>query len=178
MTIIFLNGILEKLAWFGLCSTSGACTWRLHLGVLRRFANISRCWACLLSSAFCFSGRLLAPRCKHMAIWFSQYLILTGLPFQFLGSTFILVVCIYWERNKLIGIRGLSMMGKDTFGIYLAHLVPLYLLLEAWKALELPVGPVESLAPALITWLFCLWLVRLSRIGRWRITGRLLFGGR
>ncbi len=41
-------------------------------GVLRRFANVSRCWACLLSSAFCFSGRLLAPRCKHMAIWFAS----------------------------------------------------------------------------------------------------------
>ncbi len=107
-----------------------------------------------------------------------HYFLLPGLPFQFIAPTFVLVVCVYWEKKGLPGMEGLAKQGKDTFGIYLAHIVPLYLLLKAWKAIELPLGPIASIAPAMITWFFCIGLVRLSRLRRWRIAGKLMFGGR
>lgn len=107
-----------------------------------------------------------------------HYFLLPSLPFQILAAVFSLAALMRLERHAVPGMGFLAAQGKDTFGIYLLHLAPLFLLIDAWKALGLTFGGLQSLAPAVLTWLIGAACVRICRRERFKIVGAILFGGR
>ncbi|MBU0634009.1 MAG: acyltransferase family protein [Candidatus Omnitrophica bacterium] len=94
-----------------------------------------------------------------------QYFLLSGLPFQFLAATFLLVF-LYQVDLSLTNDRWyrplynwLANLGKDTFGIYLSHNAILLGILSLWNCFPLPnaIGvkiPAVFAVTALTSWAF------------------------
>lgn len=107
-----------------------------------------------------------------------QYFLLAGLPFQFVAASFVLVLLYRLDRpGKPPGYIVDS--GRDTYGIYLSHLLVLSCLLALWGRVGMPDifwAKVVLVAP--LTWIICQLAVRACRHPGLRYVNRVLFGGR
>ena len=108
-----------------------------------------------------------------------QYFLLAGLLFQFAAANLVLVL-LY--RLDLRGKHGrlyayLVKAGKDTYGIYLAHLLFISCFLALWEAVNLPqIWWLKVLVVGPATWFVSRSLVRLCRYPGLAIPNRLIFG--
>ena len=91
------------------------------------------------------------------------YFLISGLPFQLAASTLVLVLCRKWEERagKLFILSAET--GRDTFGIYLIHVVYIYILGLLWSGLGLTKGPFISTLTAIAVWYASIYTVRFCR---------------
>ena len=110
-----------------------------------------------------------------------QYFMFSGLPFQFIAATFVLVPLYRLDQKGISGKAAGYVVnsGRDTFGIYLAHLLFLGCLLALWETIGLPeVYWLKVVIVFAATWFICQLLVRICRNPRLSFLNRFLFGGR
>lgn len=105
---------------------------------------------------------------------------LAGLLFQFVAGSFVLALLYRIDAGKKKQGRVYGYLvgtGRDTFGIYLAHLLLLSCLLALWKSVGLPdLFWLKVAAVGVTTWVACQFLVWACRHPRLYPVNRLLFG--
>ncbi len=110
-----------------------------------------------------------------------QYFLLSGLAFQLVAGTTLLVFLQAWDASARFhtGMRFLARYGRDTYGVYLSHLAVLLGLLALEERLGLAWPPWPRVAVlAVTTALLSLGLVRLMRLPGLGKVDWLWFGGR
>jgi surface polysaccharide O-acyltransferase-like enzyme len=159
--------------------------WGLWLGyapaALERLKRIQ--WWLLLASACAFVPYVIMTRGQYVRFesYARDYFLLTGLPFQFLAATWLLAL-LYGLDARLQAspfFRRLAAWGPYAFGVYVAHVAVLLIVLALWNALlpPLPAG-LEVLAIAGLTLLVTVAFIKLCLSRRFRLLGLILFGAR
>lgn len=110
-----------------------------------------------------------------------MYFMLAGLLFQFVAANFVLALLYRVDRVGAWGkvYRYLVRSGKDTYGIYMAHLLLLGCIIAFWDKAGMPdVYWVKVAVTVVSTWVISQSLVRVCRRPRLSFFNRYLFGAR
>jgi hypothetical protein len=122
---------------------------------------------------------------RHLGATIRVYFLLGGLLSQFIAATTLLILFYRIDQihvsnrfmGRLLGYMGNS--GKDTYGIYLSHVLFIVLYEALWRAIGFPyIYWPKVISILLLTWVSSQLLVRICRYPKLRLFNRLLFGGR
>jgi surface polysaccharide O-acyltransferase-like enzyme len=110
-----------------------------------------------------------------------DYFLLSGLPFQFIAATWLLTF-LYGLEDRIRASRTMSRLagyGRYVFGIYVAHIAVLVILVFLWDRF-MPTLPaaLEFLAIATLTLLLTIGFLRPCYLRPFRILGVVLLGAR
>lgn len=110
-----------------------------------------------------------------------DFFLISGLPFQFAGATFFLIIMdkINCKIPESSFLKRINRSGKDTFGIYLAHVALLALSGYAIGKIDYPIAVYLKIPiMVILAWTACQAVVRLCRRPGFELFNRLLFGSR
>jgi membrane-bound acyltransferase YfiQ involved in biofilm formation len=159
--------------------------WGLWLGykpdVLERLRR-NQAWL-LLATVVAYVPYVVMTRGQYVVFqtYARDYFLLTGLPFQFLGATWIFAA-LYGLDARLQAspfFRRLAAWGPYSFGVYVAHLAFLLGTIAVWTQL-FPGTPavVEVVVIATLTVVLTVGFMLLCLSPRFRLLGTILFGAR
>jgi peptidoglycan/LPS O-acetylase OafA/YrhL len=159
--------------------------WGLWLGyspsALERLKKVQ--WWLLLLTAVAYVPYLIMERVQfdQFGGYARDYFLLSGLPFQFLAATWLLTF-LYGLEDRIRQSRTMSRIagyGQDVFGIYVAHVAVLVILVSLWDKLlpDAPAG-LEFLIIYALTLLLTIAFLRLCFLRPFRVLGVIFLGAR
>ncbi len=159
--------------------------WGLWLGysptALERLRRAQ--WWLLLLAVATYVPYLVMERAQfeQFGTYARDYFLPSGLPFQFIAATWLLAF-LYGLEDRIRASRTMSHLagyGKDVFGIYVAHLAVLMILVSFWEKFMPALSEgLEFLTIAALTLLLTIAFLRLCYLRPFRILGVILLGAR
>ena len=142
-----------------------------------------RQWWLLLAALCAYVPYFLEMRTEFLRFgaFARDYFLLSGLPYQFLASTWVLAFLCGLEPRMRASrfMTRLAGFGPYAFGVYVAHLAFLVIIVAVWgKFLPALPAAIELLVIAALTILVSLSFLRLCFLPPFRLLGVVLFGGR
>jgi fucose 4-O-acetylase-like acetyltransferase len=140
-------------------------------------------WWLLLAAACAYVPYLMVTRDEFLryGTFARDYFLLGGLPYQFLASTWFLVFLYSLEARMRASRRmtRLARFGPYAFGVYVAHLAVLVIIVFLWSKFmpAVPAG-IELLVIAALTLLFTIAFLRVCFLKPFRFLSVILLGAR